>query len=145
MLTLNVSLLARAFVVLWFVIGGVGHFVATHFFVSITPPWVPYPTEVIWVSGVLELLGATGLLIATTRRLASAGLFLLTLAVTPANIHMVMHPDLFPQFPLALLYARLLVQVFLLVCIVKAGGLDCTHSSTAGDSSPCPSPKAYKP
>ncbi|MCQ8896474.1 DoxX family protein [Limnobacter humi] len=145
MLPLNVSLLARAFVVLWFAVGGVGHFMATDFFVGITPPWVPYPTEVIWASGVLELMGAAGLLIPSTRRLAAAGLFVLTLAVTPANIHMVMHPDLFPQFPLALLYVRLVVQVFLLVCIVKAAGLDCVGSSPAGDRSPCPSPKASKP
>ena len=44
-------------------------------------------------------------------------LFLLTLAVTPANVHMWLHPELFPDVSEAFLSIRLVVQVLLLACI----------------------------
>ena len=52
------------------------------------------------------------------RRLAACGLFILTLCVTPANLYMWQHPDLFPSFPPTLLAARLALQAFLLGCIL---------------------------
>lgn len=109
---------ARYFVVLWFLIGGIGHFVATDFFVRITPAWVPYPREVVWFSGVLELAGAMGLILPRLRVWAAWGLLLLTLAVSPANVAMALNPEAFPEFPAVLLYLRLLLQLFLLACIL---------------------------
>lgn len=109
--------LAKWFVTLWFTIGGLGHFVAADFFVRITPAWVPHPLEVVWLSGALELAGAAGLWSRALRRWAAGGLFLLTLAVSPANIEMALHPEQFPEFPVALLYLRLLLQVGLLAAI----------------------------
>ena len=47
-----------AFVSAWFLLGGLGHFVFTDFFVGIVPPYVPWPLAAVWVSGVFELLGA---------------------------------------------------------------------------------------
>lgn len=109
--------LVLAFVFSWFFFGGIGHFVVTDFFVSIVPPYIPWPLAAVYVSGVFELLGAFGLLLPQTRRLAGAGLFLLTLAVTPANIHMWLHPELFPDFPAVLYGIRLVIQVGLLWAI----------------------------
>lgn len=103
-----------AFVFLWFFGGGVGHFVATAFFLSIVPPYIPWPLAAVYVSGVFELLGAFGLLSRATRPWAGLGLFVLILCVTPANLWMWQHPELFPKFPPALLSLRLMIQVFLL-------------------------------
>jgi len=50
--------LGIAFVFSWFFFGGIGHFTATTFFTSIVPPYIPYPEEVVYISGVFELLGA---------------------------------------------------------------------------------------
>lgn len=119
----NLVLYARYFVILWFLGGGLGHFVVTDFFVSITPAWVPHGKEVVWISGVFELAGAIGLMVPRVRVAAGWGLLLLTLAVSPANIQMAMNPEMFPDFPPVLLYLRLLVQVFLLACIVWGAGL----------------------
>ena len=119
----RIALAARWFVIVWFTVGGLGHFVAADFFVSITPPWVPYPLEVVWLSGVLELAGAAGLLFPASRRWAGWGLLALTLAVTPANLRMALEPELFPQFNPVLLNLRMGLQVFLLGCIVWGAGL----------------------
>ncbi|MGB1581722.1 MAG: DoxX family protein, partial [Nevskiales bacterium] len=90
--------IALGFVFAWFFCGGIGHFLATDFFVSIVPPYIPWPLAAVYVSGVLELLGALGILLPATRRLAGWGLILLTLAVSLANIHMWLNPTLFPEF-----------------------------------------------
>lgn len=101
---------------LWFAVGGVAHFVATDAEMRIVPPWVPWPREVVWISGGFELLGACGLLFARSRRAAGCGLFALTLLVTPAHIYMLQRPELF-DVPYWALVLRLPLQVALLALI----------------------------
>jgi uncharacterized membrane protein len=69
------------------------------------------------VSGVFELLGAAGLLIRATRKAAGVGLFALIIAVTPANIYMLEHAELF-DVPYWLLVLRLPFQLALLALVV---------------------------
>ena len=109
---------ALVFIFLWFAIGGVAHFILTETEMRIVPPYIPWPRAAVLVSGVFELLGAAGLLWTPTRRLAGAGLFLLTIAVTPAHIYMLQSPELF-NVPYWLLVARLPVQVALLALIAR--------------------------
>ncbi|RZL52432.1 MAG: hypothetical protein EOP70_16415 [Variovorax sp.] len=109
--------LAIAFVFLWFAIGGVAHFVATETEMRIVPPFIAWPREAVLISGVFELLGAAGLLWRRSRRLAGIGLFVLTIAVTPAHFYMLQEPHLFPSIPYWALVLRLPVQVALLALI----------------------------
>jgi len=111
------KLAGLAFVFLWFFGGGIGHFVATGFFASIVPPYIPWPLAAVYVSGVFELLGAFGLIPRATRPWAGLGLILLILCVTPANVYMWQNPQLFPKVPPALLSLRLLIQVLLLALV----------------------------
>jgi len=104
------------FVFTWFFIGGIMHFVATDVEATIVPPYIPWPVAAVLISGVLELLGAAGLLVPQTRRASGIGLFLLTLAVTPAHIYMLQQPELF-NVPLWALWLRLPIQVALLALI----------------------------
>ena len=113
---LRMQRIGVGFVFLWFFVGGIAHFAATRLEMSIVPPSLPYPRALVLVSGTFELLGAFGLLFATTRRLAGIGLFALTIAVTPANIYMLQHPELF-NVPYWLLLARLPLQLVLLAII----------------------------
>jgi uncharacterized membrane protein len=105
-----------SFVFLWFFLGGIAHFAAIQLEMSIVPPFVPFPHAAVLVSGVLELLGAFGLLFIAARRLAGIGLFVLTIAVTPANIYMLQHAERF-NVPYWLLAARLPLQAALLAII----------------------------
>lgn len=104
------------FVFLWFLVGGIAHFVATDLEMRIVPPYVPSPRAAVLLSGVCELLGAAGVIWFRTRRAAGVGLFLLTIAVTPANVYMLQRPDLF-SVPYWLLIARLPLQLALLALI----------------------------
>ncbi|QNK72176.1 hypothetical protein H7F36_13130 [Variovorax sp. PAMC28562] len=106
-----------AFVFLWFGLGGIAHFVATDTEMRIVPPYIPWPRAAVLISGGFELLGAAGLLWQPTRRAAGIGLFLLTLAVTPAHFYMLQRPDFFPSIPYWALILRLPIQVALLALI----------------------------
>lgn len=108
---------ARAFVFLWFFLGGIAHFVFTEAEMRIVPPWFAWPRFAVLASGAFELLGAAGLLWRPTRRMAAWGLFALTLAVTPAHIYMLQQPELFPSVPYWALVLRLPLQAALLALI----------------------------
>ncbi len=111
------KLAGLAFVFLWFFAGGIGHFAATAFFTGIVPPYIPWPLAVVYVSGVFELLGAFGLIHPATRPWAGMSLLLLIVCVSPANIYMWQHPQLFPKFPPVLLALRLVIQVLLIALV----------------------------
>ncbi len=104
-------------VFLWFLVGGFFHFAATDLEMRIVPPSIPWPRATVWVSGAFELLGAAGILIPATRRAAGIGLCLLTIAVTPANVYMLEHAELF-NVPRWALIARLPFQALLLALIL---------------------------
>lgn len=108
---------ALAVVFLWFAVGGAAHFLFTEAQMRIVPPWVPWPRAAVLATGVLELLGAAGLLLRPTRRAAAWGLFALTLAVTPANVYMLQQASAFPAVPVWALVLRLPLQLALLAVI----------------------------
>ncbi len=97
---------------LFFVAAGVGHFINTGFYLSIMPPYLPAHPELVYVSGVFEILGGLAVLPLPTRRLAGYGLIALLLAVFPANIHMALNPETYVAggMPLWGLYVRLPLQ-----------------------------------
>ena len=68
---------------------GVSHFTDPEPFVEIMPPpLAPWALELVYWSGVFEILGGVGLLVERTRRLAGWGVLALLVAVYPANIYM---------------------------------------------------------
>jgi uncharacterized membrane protein len=109
--------LGLALVFLWFMVGGITHFSNMQFFAAIMPPYIGYHTEIVYISGVLEILGAIGILIPALRQWAGNGLLLLVVCVSPANIHMWLNPELFPDFSPVFLSVRLVVQILLLLLI----------------------------
>ena len=118
----RVKRIGVGFVFLWFLIGGVAHFAATTTEMRIVPPYIPWPRAAVLITGVFELLGAIGLLVRRYRAAAGFGLSLLTLAVTPANIYMLDHAELF-AVPYWLLLLRLPLQGGLLALIIWSSGV----------------------
>lgn len=113
----NGQLIGLSIVFVWFFVGGIMHFAATDLEASIVPPYVPWRRAAVLVSGAFELVGALGILLPSTRRAAGVGLFLLTLAVTPAHVYMLQRPELF-GISMWMLWLRLPVQVALLWLIL---------------------------
>ena len=111
------SYIGLAIVFVWFMLGGITHFTNPDFFVAIMPPYLPWHLEIVYLSGALEIVFAAMLLLPSMRQLAGNLLIALTIAVTPANIHMWMNPKLFPEVEPGLLTVRLVVQVLLLALI----------------------------
>lgn len=92
-----------------FILAGSLHFLKPAPYVEIMPPALPFPLLLVYVSGFCEMaLGA--LMFTRFAPLAAWGLIALLVAVFPANLHMALHPELFPQIPAALLWWRLPLQ-----------------------------------
>ena len=78
---------------------GIGHVLRPEAFLPIVPDWVPFPREVLLVTGVCELVGAIALLTTRLRLLAGIMLALYALCVWPANIKHAIEHILTPPIP----------------------------------------------
>ena len=86
-----------------FVLGGVNHFANPGFYIGIMPPYLPWHRELVAISGVAEIVLGALLLYRRSAVLAGWCLIALLVAVFPANVHMAMHPELYPSIsPVAL-------------------------------------------
>ena len=93
-----------------FVLGGANHFYHTDFYVRIMPPYLPWHRELVYLSGVFEVLLGALLLVPRFTTPAAWGLSALLIAVFPANLHMALHPEQYPEFGLLGLWLRLPLQ-----------------------------------
>jgi uncharacterized membrane protein len=66
---------------------GVVHLSTPDSLMPLMPAWVPFPCQVILVTGACEIAGAVGLAIPRLRAAAAVMLALYALCVWPANIH----------------------------------------------------------
>ena len=67
---------------------GASHFTSPIWYVQIVPPYLPYKLELVYISGLFEILFGGMLFFKKTRFLAGWGLILLLIAVYPANIYL---------------------------------------------------------
>lgn len=79
--------LFRVLLALIYLVAGIAHIRSPAGFLQITPGWVPFPEQVILLTGIAEIAGAIGLLIPRVRYAAGMGLALYALCVYPANIN----------------------------------------------------------
>ena len=106
----KIRIILRWLAALFFIAGGTMHFVKPDAYARIMPPYLPAPALLVAISGVAEIAGGLGLLLPWTRRAAGWGLILLLIAVFPANLQMLRHPELF-HLPVWLLWVRLPFQL----------------------------------
>ena len=67
---------------------GIKHFTNVDWFMQIMPPYMPFHKELVYLSGIFEILFGVMLLFKKTRFLTGWGLILLLIAVFPANIYL---------------------------------------------------------
>ncbi len=96
-----------------FTLAGGNHFVHTDFYVGIMPPYLPWHLALVYVSGAAEMAFGIALLFPRLERVAAWGMIALIVAVTPANVHMAVHADLYPQYSALALWLRLPLQIIL--------------------------------
>jgi uncharacterized membrane protein len=101
------------------------HLMATRNFLPIMPGWVPWPWQVIQLTGLAEIAGGVGLLIPPLRRWAGIGLALYAVCVFPANLHHAFDGVTVPGLPSSWWYhgPRLALQPVLVWLALVAAGL----------------------
>jgi uncharacterized membrane protein len=90
--------------------------------VAIVPPRLPAPGYLVTFTGLLELLGAVGLLVPATRVAAAVCLVVLMLAMFPANIYASRMPDPPKSMTTRLPLRTAIEVVFLAAAIAVAVG-----------------------
>ena len=68
---------------------GVRHFINHDFFLAIMPNYLSFHLEIVYISGIAEILFGILLFFRKTRTFASYGIITLLVCVFPANIHLV--------------------------------------------------------
>lgn len=94
-----------------FVAAGALHFAFPGRYEAIIPDALPAPRALVLLSGAAEVAGGLAVLHPRTRALGGLWLVALLVAVFPANVHMALHAERYPDLPAALLWARLPLQV----------------------------------
>jgi uncharacterized membrane protein len=97
--------------------------------VRMVPPFVPYAGAMVYLTGVLELLGALGLVLAATRRAAGWSLAALFVALLPANIYAAVEQVPFAGGEASPLWQRVPEQLLYLAVAVWAARSTRTPST----------------
>ena len=67
---------------------GTKHFTDPEFFLAIVPPFLLFKIEIVYLSGILEILMGLGLMFKKTRKIGALGILILLILVFPANIYL---------------------------------------------------------
>jgi uncharacterized membrane protein len=109
----------------FFVAAGIAHLAVPEVLLTITPDWVPYAPQVIFVTGLCEFAGAAVLVTRPLRSWAGSALALYTLCVWPANIKQALDGIVIPHIPDTWWYhePRLALQPVIIWAILFSVGL----------------------
>jgi uncharacterized membrane protein len=78
---------ARVGLSLFFLFTAIGHFIKTKEMAAMLPEFVSYRVAIIYVTGILEVLGAIGVWIPRLTRLTGFLLILMLIGILPSNIY----------------------------------------------------------
>ena len=118
----------RLVLALLYAIAGVLHLVAPRPFLEIMPGGLPFPTEIVFLTGIAEILGAAALAqgwSASLRKAGAIGLALYAVCVFPANINHFAIDMARPDQGLGLAYhvPRMIAQPIIVWWALWAGGV----------------------
>lgn len=115
------KIIVRMFLGLGFTAAGVLHFLREPNFTKIVPDYLPLKKEIVYISGVIELIMGIYLIFKKPSRLAKQLINAFLLGVFPANVYMARKeiPLGDKQLSKSVLYGRLPLQ-FVLMKIIKS-------------------------
>ena len=83
----NYSLAGRIAMSVMLVFTAIGHFIFTEGMAKMMPDFIPYKTALVYITGILEISAAVGLMIPKFQKVTSWLLILFFIMILPANIH----------------------------------------------------------
>lgn len=89
--------------------------------IAMIPPSVPHPEFMVTFTGICEILGAVGLLVPRTRRIAAVALIVYMLAVLPANIHAAQTGTTLRGAPVTPIIPRVALQMLFIALLWWSG------------------------
>jgi uncharacterized membrane protein len=89
--------------------------------IAMVPPFMPNAELMVTLTGIAEILGAVGLLIPRTRRLAAVALIVFLVAVLPANIYAAQAGLTLRGAPVTPLVPRIALQVLFIALLWWSG------------------------
>jgi uncharacterized membrane protein len=89
--------------------------------IAMVPPIFPAPGLLVTITGVLEVVGAIGLLYPPTAPWAAIGLALLMIAMFPANVYAARKKLTLRGRPATSLWPRAMIQLLFIVLVLLAG------------------------
>ncbi|MBK6634731.1 MAG: DoxX family protein [Chitinophagaceae bacterium] len=98
----------------FYMAAGVNHFINPDFYLKMMPTWIPWHKELVFISGLFEILFGFFLLFPFSGKMAAWCIIALLVAVFPANIQMMLNAmdENNPRFWITVL--RLPLQILLI-------------------------------
>jgi uncharacterized membrane protein len=105
--------------------------------VAMVPPSVPNPEFMVTFTGICEILGAVGLLVPRTRRIAAVALIVFLSAVLPANIHAAQAGVTLRGAPATPIIPRVALQALFIGLLWWSGVRPAQARGSAGPTTGC--------
>jgi uncharacterized membrane protein len=106
----KIKLIMKYVLGIFFILAGLYHFINPDYYLTIMPPYLPWHLFLIYLSGFFEIALGGMLLLTKLTRVAAWGMIALLIAVFPANVHMAVNPELYPEINPIALWIRLPLQ-----------------------------------
>jgi uncharacterized membrane protein len=83
-------------VLLWgmgafYILSGLNHFLSADAYIAIMPDYLPWHSQLVFLSGAAEMVLGVAVLIPATRVAAAWGIIVLLIAIFPANLYVAMN------------------------------------------------------
>lgn len=85
----NLLKISKIVLSLLFILAGINHFRSPEPYLSLIPLYVPYPTLMNYLSGIIEIILGVALLFKYSQKTAAWGIIFLMIAFIPAHIYMI--------------------------------------------------------
>jgi len=93
-----------------FIISGILHLIRPKAYIRIMPLYIPYHKQLVYLSGITEIVAGIGILFSQTKLYAILSIILMLILFFPVHIHMLLNKKAGLNLPKPVLLFRLLLQ-----------------------------------